>query len=346
MHINSLNHFRAVAIIFIVAGHCYGLASLEFNTLLEKTVRNLITGGTSFFVFISGFLFHHVFYKKFKYRTFIYSKFKNILIPYFILGIVPVTLYVLSKDNSYGGFFIQEGRGVLYEYLIPSIKFYWTGGFLIGYWYIPFIFVTFLLSPVYIYFIRARPRVQITVIILFSIVSIFLHRPVGNLSVLHSVIYFSPIYCIGIITSINRGKVYKFLAGKEIDMFFIVIMLALLEAKLGHVGNYHKSPLHCNGIDIIYFQKLIMCFFLLSFLNKFESYNNYFIHLLASTSFTIFFIHPFLIYIITNGNFIYLQGGSWFTYLAIVLIIIFISVVIAKTTRKLLPKYSRYIVGY
>jgi hypothetical protein len=48
MYINSFNHFRAVSILLIIAGHClYALLGLEFDTIFEKTVRNLLTGGRS-----------------------------------------------------------------------------------------------------------------------------------------------------------------------------------------------------------------------------------------------------------------------------------------------------------
>lgn len=346
MYLNSLNHFRAISIVIIVAGHCYGISSLEFNSLFEQIINNLITGGTSLFVFISGFLFHHIFYKKYQYRKFIYAKFKNIIIPYTLLSIVPIFLCVFFKKEIFGDYFLPGGNGAIHEYLIPALKYYWTGRFLTPYWYIPFIFITFLLSPLHIYFIRAKVPTQLFLIVLFSIISILMHRPNDNLSIFQSVVYFFPIYCIGIMTSLNREKVYAFLLGKEAYLFFIVIALAFLEAQLGHVGNYHKSPFSFNGVDILYFQKLFMCFFLLSFLNKFEAYNNNYLHLLASTSFTIFFLHPFLIYAISKVNPDFLQHESWLMYIALVLVIVCVSIAVAVITKKIIPKYSRYFTGY
>ena len=66
MYLNIINHFRAFEIIFIVLGHCSGLANFTFDNAYSHTFENFILGGTTFFVFISGFLFHHVFYGKFK----------------------------------------------------------------------------------------------------------------------------------------------------------------------------------------------------------------------------------------------------------------------------------------
>ncbi len=73
--------------IVIVAGHCLYYVPLIYDCWLEKVAVNLLKGGTSLFVFISGFLFHHVFYQRFTYRRFVTSKVKNLLIPYLLLGV-------------------------------------------------------------------------------------------------------------------------------------------------------------------------------------------------------------------------------------------------------------------
>jgi len=59
--IKSIEYFRAIAIILIVAGHLL-LAGIESSYLFELAIQNIIFGGTTLFVFISGFLFHHVFF--------------------------------------------------------------------------------------------------------------------------------------------------------------------------------------------------------------------------------------------------------------------------------------------
>jgi peptidoglycan/LPS O-acetylase OafA/YrhL len=55
MRLNYFDYFRAIAIIIIVAGHSFSLWVID--TLPEKVLANIITGGTSLFVFISGFFF-------------------------------------------------------------------------------------------------------------------------------------------------------------------------------------------------------------------------------------------------------------------------------------------------
>ena len=73
--INSINHYRAIAIIIIVAAHSFTIAEIKFDAISTNIFRNLLAGGTMNFVFISGFLFHIIFYKKYRFDKFFNGKF-------------------------------------------------------------------------------------------------------------------------------------------------------------------------------------------------------------------------------------------------------------------------------
>jgi surface polysaccharide O-acyltransferase-like enzyme len=346
MLINSFNHFRAVAIIFIIAGHSFGAAGMEFNTLLDVSIKNIITGGTSLFVFISGLLFHHVFYQKYHYKKFLVKKCFNVLIPYLILGFIPIVLFVIMKRDAFDGYFTPNGSGIINEYLVPTLKYYMSGRFLTGFWYIPFIMVTFALSPIHIKYIKTRVRFQLLFIFAFSIVSILIHRPVANINTFQSVLYYTPIYLTGITVSIHKEKVYEYLKGKEVYLLSTVILIAIVQSYLGFEGNYHKPPFEYGGIDLIYFQKIVLCFFFMIWLNRFEKLNNRAIHSLAATSFTAFFIHPFILWFLLKLNFDFIHADSWAVHVLLVGTICVACIFIAMLAKKLLPKHSRYIVGY
>jgi len=49
-------------------GHLNTLSGIKFESVHENILRNIITGGTFNFVFISGFLFNSVFYNRFNYK--------------------------------------------------------------------------------------------------------------------------------------------------------------------------------------------------------------------------------------------------------------------------------------
>jgi surface polysaccharide O-acyltransferase-like enzyme len=346
MRINAINHFRAVSIVFIVAGHSFYTVGMEIDSLLDITIKNLVDGGTSLFVFISGFLFHHIYSKGFQYKHFMVKKFSYVLLPYLILGFIPVFFKVVIKNDNLDGYFLPSNAGVIYEYLVPALKYYVTGGFLIAYWYIPFIIATFALSPIHIKYIELGLKSQILIVLLGSLVSILIHRPIGNILVIQSVIYFTPLYLVGILTSIHKENIYRHLEGKEIYLLLVVIILAVFQAYIGQSGNYHKTAFEFSGIDLMFFQKLVLCFFFMAWLHNFEMYNNRFIDALASTSFGVFFIHPFVLNFLSRLNLDLLELDSWLGLSIFVAVLTLSCVLVAKLIKKTLPIHSRYFVGY
>ncbi len=346
MFLTSYNHFRAIAIVFIVTGHCIGFVNIAFDNPLEQTIRNFISGGTFLFLFISGFLFHYVFYNKFQYKKFMWKKIQNILSPYILLGALPVFFYVFMKKDIFNGFFLPTSDGLIYEYFIPTLKYYWTGAFLNAFWYIPFIMFTFLCSPLHIAFIRSGRNRQLLIILPLSLCSIFMHRPEDNLFQFQSILYFTPVYLIGIVCSINKETIYKKLKGKEIIMFLAVMSLAYLQTYSGTLGSYHKSPFEYAGIDLMFLQKIVLCLFFMVWLHRFEHVNNKFLHTLAATSFTIFFIHPFILWILNKFSYLFKTDAPWVVLFSIVISVIAVCIVIALCMRRLFPKRSRNIIGY
>jgi surface polysaccharide O-acyltransferase-like enzyme len=107
MYLQSIHNFRALAILIIVMGHmyAYGLMSEDAITL---TIINFLTGATALFVFISGFMFHHVFFDSFKYQKFVMAKVKNVLVPYLILSSLAIAVLYTRE----GGFFRFHFYGV------------------------------------------------------------------------------------------------------------------------------------------------------------------------------------------------------------------------------------------
>ena len=95
------DYFRGIAILMIVASHSYD--SWKIDTFGERTLVNLISGGTSLFVFISGFFFHFIFYPNFMYQKFLMKKGIQIFLPYFILSTIGILYYLLiSKKLPFG----------------------------------------------------------------------------------------------------------------------------------------------------------------------------------------------------------------------------------------------------
>lgn len=140
----EINYFRGVAILLIVLGHMRGYVVNNFNVHLSvNAIKNnyryfvayeevLITGATAFFVFISGFLFYHIFYQRgFNYKNFIKKKVQNIFIPYIIMVSLLFLLLLCNEINLH-----INSDFILHNLLMAG-----------AFWYIPFIMVIFLFSP-------------------------------------------------------------------------------------------------------------------------------------------------------------------------------------------------------
>ncbi len=349
MFLNSINHFRAIAIIFIVAGHCFYTIDANINAfnLAERTFVNLIAGGTVLFVFISGFLFHHIFYKRYSFKKFVSSKLKKVLLPYTLLSIVPISLLVLRGD-SYFDFYDPQGAGFISRYIVPAVKYYITGGFLTAYWYIPFAMLLFLMSPLHVAFIKLRFNYQMMITLFLFVLSLFIHRPVDDIFILQALAYFMPVYLLGIMCSERKETIYDRLQGKEIYFLLGAIALAFFQAAIGEIGNYHKPFLAFQGLDLMVFQKVALCFFFMVWLHRFENLNSKYINALASTSFAIYFTHGFLMLLIRSFRRVVgiTVESPWLWYPFITIGMIVTCLVLALVMKKLLPNHSRYIIGY
>lgn len=86
MRLHLFDNFRAIAILLVVAGH--SINSRNIASLGEMFFANTILGGTTLFVFISGFFFYHIYYYKFQYKNFMLKKIKYVFMPYFMLSAI------------------------------------------------------------------------------------------------------------------------------------------------------------------------------------------------------------------------------------------------------------------
>ncbi|MBT9187520.1 acyltransferase family protein [Zobellia russellii] len=362
MFLKSISNFRGLAILLIVAGHLY-VFGLSGADILSTFVRNLMGSGTSFFVFVSGFMFHHVYYKRYGFRQFMSKKFKNVALPYLILGTIAVVFFLIT---SYGYFapvnqLSSEEFSNLYEVGIfkPSdttfmtiLKYYYTGRISTIYWYIPFAMLLFLCSPLHMAFIRLKLKEQLSILVLLYVLALFVHRPLLNLNPFHSLFYFTPMYLIGVLTSLYSTNIKRFLDNKLLLMLVVIIGLSLIQQLLGHEGAYNKYFFEYGGVDLQLIQKTICVFFLFVALEKY-TFKWKILDVISETSFAIYFLHPWLIYVLKK---VYTKIGilpddgnnNILLYLFSLLLVTFLSTASALMIKRLFKHSSktRYIIGY
>ncbi|MGV8837772.1 acyltransferase family protein, partial [Cellvibrio sp.] len=284
----EFDYLRGMAIAMIVLGHSIFLAQPVFPALLE----NLLRGGTGLFVFISGFFFHRVFYPRFDYTQFITKKAKSLLIPFLVISLFALSIRMLGwwqdglswQQNLLNAWYTLRNGYVLYPH-----------------WYIPFIFITFLFSPLHLTYVRSRPSIQIFVLLLFSLIALLMHRPQSNSNFLQSLIYFTPYYLLGILFSQYNEQLRRWHWPLLIISLLIIATTALVQTYVWvHLGNYHKAAFVYEGWDLQFIQILFGCIAMLALCRHIRPWLQQHLCWLAELSFPIFFIHPLLTIALEN----------------------------------------------
>lgn len=349
MFLDSFNYFRGIAILFIVTGHTYYISRWYADERWERFLTNLASGGTILFVFISGFLFHHVFYHRFRYKDFVLKKLKNVLVPYLVLSAIPITIYLINQNGPFDYFFFNREAGIWNQYIRPAILYYWVGGAQSPYWYIPFIILTFLLSPLHAKYIELNTTAQSIILFFLTALSIFMHRPPNNLYPIHALFYYASSYFLGIYCSIYRENIYRILKGKEVFLIIPVLGLAAYQAwKFPGITLFAKPALEVTVPDLMLIQKMVLCLFFMVFFHRFEDRRIKVLDHMAKASFAVYFLHGFVIR--GTGTAIKKLGfnftGNVMTWVVFTIAVAFIAYWLAVLLKKILGNKSRYIIGW
>lgn len=345
--LNSINYFRGIAIILIVLGHCYDLSRWDISNNFEKLFYTLSLNGSVYFVFISGFLYNHIFYPRFEYKKFMVKKIQNVLLPYLLCSIIPILLTIYLKD---GGEYLP--KNLTNNPFLATIWYLVTGRIIFAYWYIPMVMILFAISPLINLIIKGRKT--LLVISFLLPISLIVHRPIDNINPIHSLIYFLPIYLIGIWSSIHNEKIYAYLRDnkKKLAIFLLAIALGLIQVLIfQEPGNFHKEFWSITIPDVNLIQKILFCFLFMSILDFYENVDIGIMKKTAETSFAIYFIHPFLINVVisvfTRLNIGYQNyQGNFFVLIFATLIVVIVSMAIAYGIKTVFKKNSRYLIGW
>lgn len=357
--LNSINYFRGIAIIIIVMTHSYGVAHWNVFTnasLFEKLFYSFNLNGSVFFVFISGYLYNHIFYPNFNYRQFLIKKAKFVLTPYLICSILPIVYTVFDRNNDWllNFVFVNGGKGFLPDGMIekPLLAILWflvTGRAVYAYWFIPMIIIVFAISPLINYLIKSGHLIK--VILLLLPISMIVHRPINNINPFHSLVYFLPVYLLGIYSSINRQKILNTLESNWHKLIILLSAISLILVQvlvLDSSGNFNKVFFKITVPDVNIIQKILLCFLFISVLDSLEKTNITALKQTAQTSFAIYFIHPLLLRPLTRlprvmgFNF----QGNFFTLMVATFVMVALSIAIAQLIKLIFKKNSRYLIGW
>jgi probable poly-beta-1,6-N-acetyl-D-glucosamine export protein len=339
--LKNIHYFRGIAIIFVVMAHCTSISGIGNEGFIERLITNLISGGTVLFVFIAGFLFQHIYARRFKYKFYLHKKLERVLIPYVILGLPGIYYWVIYKDAGFHLDIVGSNPSLAYLF------YFLTGSSMTAYWFVPFIYTIYIISPLLLTFMRWSTKTKLILIALGLIVSGLISRPVANINTIQSVLYFLPVYMIGALSAQNYDRLKYYLRKYDWVLFLSALMVGVIDAKWGN-GIIHKPAFEFGGIDLILFQKLILTFGLIGFMQRVAKYNIPVLTRLADISFPIFFIHPQLIFasgIFLGDNKMWANPGAGL-FLANLLILLAASSVIAYSIKYIFKNRSKFIIGY
>lgn len=328
MFLGYIHYFRALAIFFIVAGHCIDVFHWE-STGIERLIRIVFSNGSVLFVFIAGYLFQHlsVNFEAKKYYT---SKFKNVLIPYFLISIpaIFVFTFLMKRETVWPGFY----DGSILEQIF---LFYVTGMHLAPLWFVPMISLFYLCAPILLkadkasYFYLSIP--------LFILVSCFYPRGLPHQSFVHFFsIYILGMFCSHYKTEINRilSKNYSITILFLFAVFFVAVEYFFMSGTMTYVN---------------FLQKLTAS---LMFLGLFYKFNNnlssHYVARVADTSFGVFFIHS---YVLSSFKLLYVKffgesvSGNFLLYFISILFVLLVCHHLILLVKKITGRHSRYLVG-
>jgi surface polysaccharide O-acyltransferase-like enzyme len=342
----DIHRLRGVAILLIVATHCVTFFSWGKHQTAFDLAHDLFDNSTLIFMFISGYLFHHT-SAHFQYTRYLKGKVRNVLVPYLIAA-APGILYVLLFDGAKLHALGLDGR--------PNVE---KAGYLLMYggaqlnyalWFIPVITLYYLVSPL---LLRVFERRNGYVLLLLLIpLSALMHRPTYNHG--HNValaLYFLSAYAIGMLCSKYHDRVVDML-DRHVATLVAVSVLAIVGHFFvsTHHGNYSAASIdafdHKDGwIDWLFIQKVVLTFALWAVLRRFSALRLRVLDTLASASFTIYFLHLYVLFIVASVAHSAGVEIDAVSFCALLALAVALPVALAAMVRKLAPRWSRTLVG-
>lgn len=341
-HLYFIENMRGIAILLVVLSHCCGLAwnGMDVSKLPNDPIVSVLAGATSIFVFISGFFFHHIFQAGFRYAPFLMKKTRSLLVPYVAISL----LLFLTQYAMGSGDLAQGERAGLLGQLSWALL---TGTSGPAMWYLPFIFNIFLLSPLFLAFMRAAPTVQGVVLLMLLALGLAVDRiwlnPVANIA------HFSFYYAFGIFCSLYRAQFVAIASRNWVLAACTVSIagLAMAQYLVGSRETPEAAAALINAQDFIYLQKIALILLLAGLMARMADHPVRGLTLVAQWSFGLFFVHQIALLLLEP-----VARAGWFALgpdyvrLALVFAVVFaMSLAFVGAAKLALGRYSRLLVG-
>lgn len=340
--VESIHLLRGIAILAIVFQHC--MSELE-PSLKGKTgfyyllIQNTITGLTTTFVIIAGYLFQ-LLNSRYSTKTYYISKIKNVVLPYLFVSLFSFMLFSPS---------IFDGNSTLRT--ISNVNYHLLNGDINHpLWFIPMIILIYMLGP--IFYILSNRNITGFAICCFVILSIY-QRPLPDAGPIYNAIYFFLVYIIGMAIRQNQELLFGITRKNMILFMALVLLPAFISITREYINLPWEVSTRRDQALIIF---TILTLFTLS-TYKISIKLKSCLSILANYSFAIYFLHLFfirLVIYIFNMQipfFDNLINSSKSIESVIACIMVFIpstlvTIAFISFFKKIFGVSSRYVIGY
>ena len=290
--LNYINVFRGLAILLIIMGHTMQFG--ESSSLAHIANCEIICGGTTLFIFISGFLFQHL-SSKFEYKNYLSKKWTNVILPYLITAI-PGLLFCLYCPIAYKNTFAGTNPLIQIPVLLSIGRVH-----NVPTWFIPMIVIFFIFSALFLYL--EKKKVLYKLLPLLLLLTLFLPRGVAEYEttlglsyfakymvyvkyILCNFVHFLSLYVFGMYCSANKSVIDKFY-DKRLWLWVGMLLTSALDvyAQMKYqYSNYTVSKIFLTMLAIAYLKHYDE--FILS-----HKKTNKTLDFIAKYSFGLFFVH-------------------------------------------------------
>jgi len=331
---HSLENFRGLAILFVILSH---FTSFHALGSVGNYVYFIVTEATSWFVFLSGYLFYHIESSRFQYAGYLAKKIKYVITPYLILSLPAIAVGLYLKQEELIG--ISRSAYVAWSLIV--------GGYVVGpMWFIPMIAIFYVVSPVFNRL--ARSSMIYPIAALGMVVSVFSFRPVNNLNPFFAFLSYFGFYLLGIVFAICVGKTDRikdsgktlFLALPAVGVFLVTLWLYqdLPRYRLGFIDGLGLFNMRQLG-------KLSLLIALFFLFDKYFDQKNRFLAYFAEISFGLFFIHGFFLILFARLSYLNFKLSPLMNFCAELAIVMGCSLITVYLVKRALHKRSRYVIG-
>lgn len=337
-YLYGIENLRALAICMVILTHCQYFVLLDNR--LGNLIRFILADVTSVFLFISGFLLHHIEAQKFNYSNFLLKKIKFVFIPY-LFYMIPATAAGLFM-HQYEAYQLTTPGYIGWSLLVG-------GSVIVPLWFIPMVMLCFLIAPILLRMTHMNSWFTGSILCIFLLISALTHRPYRNLNPFLSFLHFFSFYFGGIYLSAfpniaNKLKAHAAPIG--------VLSLCAFFALAMYATTHHLFPEPDEGFiatvgqfNALMTGKIFLCMALYVFFERYACTYRPLLSYLASLSFGIFFVHQFFL-LAADRIAVYFQlqhAAEWFVIE--ILCGFGGSLLYLHIAKKILGKRSKYVLG-